>query len=849
MNKTAKFAHLTDFFLPENYQIKLDIADDRRHFGGHVIITGQKKSNQAIRLHWHNSNENFHVIINGQVIHHIEFHDNDEVILGELTDQIIPKNVPLKIDIRYEGKIIDGSMIGLYPAKYGKNELLTTQFESTGARRVFPCVDEPAAKATFDLSITADKNFAKTIISNQPETAHQTHGDRLTVDFATTPKMSTYLLAFVIGNLQKISRQTKRGVVINVFATPLQNPKSLTFAADFAARVIDFYEQYFGVEYPLAKSDHVAVPDFSAGAMENWGLVTYRESCLLVTPNDALSQKQYVATVIAHELAHQWFGDLVTMQWWDDLWLNESFANFMENFTTDQLYPDWHVWQSYESTDVVAALRRDAIPGVQAVRETINDPAEIDTLFDAAIVYAKGGRMLRMVHSLVGDDAWRAGLKSYFHKHAYSNTTMNDLWNEISKASTLDFNLTDMMNDLLTRPGYPVVNAKLTDETHVQLDQKRFLTTDDDTKNERPFAFPLFANDKTAPRIMHEQSTHFAVSNPTNFQLNMGNNAHFIANYDTKLRASLNQNFAKFSVSDRLKLLNEAQILANSISDYLPESALIPMLNSLAQETNYAVWSTGSRIIADLTKIVENDEAAESSLKKLTRRVIDPVFQKIVDAPKNDNNAKLWPILLGREIWANNENVIRDSLALFARNKVDLTQINGEIRSVIFANAVKNGEAEEFDFLFDQYKISTDATLKDDLMAGLTSSEKPDQIEAILTEFTNQSVIRPQNLPSSLAMLLANRFARAEAWRWLRDNWDYIAKLYAGDMSFSEFPQIAGGRLSTAVELAEFREFFDPLRKEPMLTRIIALGERDIETRVTWIQRNRNAVIAKLRAC
>lgn len=843
------YKRLAELFTPENYQIELEIALDRRHFIGHEIIHGQKKTEEYIRLHWHNERRHLTVKVNGEEIHHLSFRDHDEVVLSENADEQTAKyhaGQNLTIEIWFNGEIIDGSMSGLYPAKYGEHELLTTQFESTGARRVFPCVDEPAAKATFDLSITAQSDFAKTIISNQSALSRDDHDDQVTVRFATTPKMSTYLLAFVIGDLQKVSRQTARGVVVNAYATPVQNPASLTFAADFAVKAIDFYEQYFGVNYPLTKSYQVAVPDFSAGAMENWGLVTYRESCLLVAPNDSLSQKQYVATVIAHELSHQWFGDLVTMEWWNDLWLNESFANFMENFTTDQLYPEWHIWQGYESSDVVAALRRDALPGVQSVREEIDDPDAIDTLFDGAIVYAKGGRMVRMVHALVGDTAWRAALKNYFTKHAYGNTTMNDFWNEMATASHLDFDLTAMMNDLLTRPGYPVVTASL-DDDQITLTQQRFLATGGDTTTERPFNFPLFANDKSAPKILHDHAITFTADDPSNFQLNMGNNSHFLTNYTPKLRANLNRNFAKFADADRLKLLNEARMLASGANDYLPESELIPMLQSLAQEYNYAVWTSGTCAITDLSQIIEGDNAAEDRLKQLVRQIIDPIFATIDQKHDTDNDTKLWLILLGREIWSGNESVIRQYLTMFANNKNDLNKIDGEIRSTVFANAVKHGEDEEFDFLFAQYKITSDATLKNDIMGGLTATEKPHQIATILENLTNQSVIRPQDLVSWLAYLLSNKSARTDAWRWLRDHWDYIAKVYADDMTFSEFPQIAGARLKTTAELAEFREFFAPLRDSPMLQRAIVLGENDIAARIQWIARNRDGVIMALR--
>ena len=313
-------------------------------------------------------------------------------------------------------------MHGLYPCYFThdgvKKQLFATQFESHHAREVFPCVDEPAAKAEYDLTLVTQTGI--TVLGNMPVKSEEENGDSRTTTFEKTPRMSSYLLAFVIGELHKKTARTKSGVEVNVWATPAQNENTLDFALDIATRSIDFYDEYFGVKYPLPKSDHVALPDFSSGAMENWGLITYRESCLLADPElTPESSRRFIATVIAHELSHQWFGNLVTMNWWNDLWLNESFANMMEYVAIDALHPEWRMWEDFATNEVTAALRRDSLDGVQSVQADVNHPDEISTLFDPAIVYAKGGRLLVMVRKLIGEEAFRAGLKSYFEKFAY----------------------------------------------------------------------------------------------------------------------------------------------------------------------------------------------------------------------------------------------------------------------------------------------------------------------------------------------------------------------------------------------------------------------------------------------
>lgn len=499
---------LIEWFEPKEYSVQIDARPGRKTFSGSICIYGNKKRD-FVRLHaknlkftdWVRVDEYFCEVVNLE---------NDEIELRpqldrkvrEVEEDLVESSQWLEetykrydcntfVSIHFEGEIGENSMHGLYPCYYEidgqKKELLATQFESHHAREVFPCVDEPAAKAVFRVSIDTDPDL--TVLSNMPVAErfpspsfeYEYDGDRQELPtaiyhFEPTPRMSTYLLALIISDLQKKTARTKDGVEVNVYATPAQSAESMDFALDTAVRSIEFYDEYFGTKYPLPKSDHVALPDFSAGAMENWGLVTYRETALLADKNAAISTKQYIATVIAHELSHMWFGDLVTMQWWNDLWLNESFASLMEHICTNALFPDWNMWSNFETGDVIAALRRDALSGVQSVRQDVNHPDEISTLFDPAIVYAKGERLLKMLRAYIGETAFRDGLRNYFKKHAYLNTTADDLWGALSASSGQ--NVSELMTPWLTQSGYPVVFASQIGE-QVRLCQQRFLSCKD----------------------------------------------------------------------------------------------------------------------------------------------------------------------------------------------------------------------------------------------------------------------------------------------------------------------------------------------------------------------------------
>ena len=304
-------------FIPEHYEIRWDLtrAHDKRRIAGTTTITGQQVVDGTIRLHAKDLNVS-RVLVNQQEVSEF-FTKNDELIIPH------PGANQVVITIDFSLRLTD-AMHGIYPCYFkvgGKQqELYATQFESHHAREAFPCIDEPEAKATFDISLVSD---LPVLLSNMPIVSREANA----ATFATTPRMSTYLVAFAAGELQRATAHTASGVEVNVYATMAQPAASLSWALDHAARTIDFFDEYFGVPYPLPKSDHIALPDFSSGAMENWGLITYREVALLADPTTAsVSSKQYIATVIAHELSHQWFGNLVTMKWWNNLWLNESFA-------------------------------------------------------------------------------------------------------------------------------------------------------------------------------------------------------------------------------------------------------------------------------------------------------------------------------------------------------------------------------------------------------------------------------------------------------------------------------------------------------------------------------------------
>ncbi|MCL2451900.1 M1 family metallopeptidase [Candidatus Saccharibacteria bacterium] len=898
---TKSVNQLVDFFVPEHYDLTLDIDRVGRAFRGAVRIEGERVGAE-IRLHAKDLKIS-RAAVDG-VEAKVKKHANDEISLQApslqerslqepflqgakddarkcVEDSLLRKR-KVEIEIEFVGKIVDGSMHGMYPCNYElegeKREWLATQFESHHAREVFPCVDEPAAKATFDLALIAESGVE--VLSNMPISLQapslqkkvpsralqepflqslqrlqgrslQKSPQKTKTTFETTPRMSTYLLAFVIGDMQRLSAKTKRGVEVNIFATPAQKPENLKFAANVATRCIDFYEEYFGARYPLPKSDHVALPDFSSGAMENWGLITYRETALLADRNAAVASKQYIATVIAHELSHQWFGNLVTMRWWDDLWLNESFASLCEHIATDALFPDWQMWQTFETGDVVAALRRDALPGVQAVRSKVRHPDEISTLFDSAIVYAKGERLLKMCRALVGEKSFRAGLKKYFKKFAYQNTEANDLWaclDEVWKGggSANTQSILKLMTPWLTRPGYPVVSADFKNG-EIILTQERFLS--DGTTDGTIWPIPLFSNDENCPRILEGKTVRFRPKNPDQFRLNVGNNAHFIYVFSENLREKLTIDIHDFSPIDRAATINQILLLARGGRENTAD--LIEVLSKLRDENSDAVWDMMNMALGDLMRFVEPDSDDEKRLKKLAGELAREQYLRLGWEQKKDESAgdtKLRATIISRMIYAEDHAAIDRALKIYSAKKHKLTEIAGDLRPIILGAAVRHGGREEFAYLLDIYKSTADAELKQDICAALTSTHDQSQIDEIVGFLDRVDIVRPQDVFTWYAYMLGNRRARPKIWGWVRASWPWIIQTFSGDKSYDLFPRYAGQRLQTRAELAEFDEFFTPLKSEPALTRAIDVGHGDIAARVEWLERDRDAVLEKLKS-
>lgn len=827
-------------FVPENYNLSLTIDREDREFKGTVTIKGQLSPDES-SISFHAKELDVKSITLDGKSADFRHSENDEL---HITQDGLKSGRHI-IVIVYSGKITD-PMHGLYPCYYEydgeKKELLATQFESHFAREVFPCIDEPEAKATFDLTLTTETDV--TTLSNQPIKKQDTQNNRLVTTFETTPKMSTYLLAFVIGNLHKKSATTKNGVEVNVWATLAQSSHSLDFALDVAKRGIEFYEDYFDTKYPLPKSDHVALPDFTNGAMENWGLITYRETALLANPETtSVSSRQYIATVITHELAHQWFGNLVTMKWWDNLWLNESFATLMEYIATDSLFPDWNIWLDFSTNESISALRRDSIDGVQPVQVDVMHPDEIGTLFDHAIVYAKGARLLRMLQNYVGASDFRAGLKQYFKDHAYGNTVGSDLWDAIAKSSNKD--IAGLMSTWIDKPGYPVLHIDK-DGQHLNVSQEQFFVGPHEP-SDKIWSIPLNATSGIVPKLMTTKS--LAVDNPGSdiIYLNKGNTAHFISHYDERTLNNILDDVSNKKIDElsRLQILNESTLLARA--GIIPTHKIIDILKAYKNETSEQVWSMIYLSLKELRKFVENDDTAEKKLRALSADIAKSEYGRLGWSPKQDeseNDTKLRATVIGLTLYGEDSDAIDMAKKIYYGNKLET--LDPELRPLIISSVVRFGDESIVDDLMSRYKSSQSGELKQDIAIGITSTRITSKIKQLLEVMKDTKIVRVQDTLLWYIHLLGGKESHELTWQWLLDNWTWIKATFGSDKSYDDYPRYSASMLSSKKYLHEFSSFFTPMKNDPALKRIIEMGISDIEGRIELIDRDGPELIKRL---
>ena len=787
------------YFVPERYVLDLKINKFKKTIGGVVKVTGETLD-EVIKFHAVDLKISS-VTVNDKKV---KFEADGKVLT--IFDIELGKS---EIEIIYEGTLNE-NMQGAYLSTYqheGKLEtIVATQFESHYAREAFPCIDEPEAKAVFELLIAVPEKTDDVILANTP--IKKTENGKII--FEPTPRMSTYLLAFVIGKFNGRSVVNEHGTKITTYAALNQDIEAVDFANEVAAKSLEFYDDNFEMEYPLKKLDQVALPDFEAGAMENWGLVTYRESMLLVTDSATLSTKKSVALTVAHELSHQWFGDLVTMKWWDDLWLNESFASVMEYYAVNAIYPEFKIWESFFTGDCLAALKRDSISGVQSVHQDVNDPEEIATLFDGAIVYAKGARLMLMVIRLMGWEEFCKGISDYFGKYKYKNTVGDNLWDALNKYA--DFDVKELMHAFIDKPGYPVVSDSGSGEFK-KISQKRFLI---DSK--------MKESDWPLPEILEDMSGHYI--------LNLTD-----AEFDERL-----DKFDSLGLEEKLRLLIDRDLLSKT--DLVKSASLLPLVWKFRYEESAAVWNIILSIVSGLKIFFPYNSKEEKMYKNFVKELVKPGLSRIglfTREGDDENTLRLRAILLALDFYAENTENLEKLAEMYSP---DYDKLDAEIRADIL-DAKLFLQPKCLSEYLSAYSNTADPDIKFDLFVAMTLTRDHEALVRVMKLLNEPEIVKPQDQFYLYIYLYRNPVAKAEVFEWLTRNWEYVKKM-SGDKSLDNYPRHMAGSVRTDAEADEYDNFFGPLSADPALARAIEMGRNEIASRLKLIHSDQDEVVKEL---
>ena len=672
------------------------------------------------------------------------------------------------LEIEYTKQVSDDVIFGLYKSKYGADYILCTDLEPAEARTVFPCVDEPSYKAVYRVQITTDTG--RKVIFNTPEAAAEDlGGGRTRHVFQETPKMSTYLFFFAIGDFEET--RIRAGSTEVITATRPGQAKNSELALKMIAGSVQDFAKYYGVPYPLKKLHLVALPEYHTGAMENWGAISSRESYALVTESSAFGQKNRGAMSMVHEVAHQWFGDLVTMKWWDDLWLNESFATFMGYKMTGRLRPEWDMPSVFLRDETFTALNLDAVKTTHPVQTRVKKVEDAMHNFDA-ISYNKGASILRMLESFVGEETFRKGVSDYLKKFSFSNAAGRDLWRSLGNASKLS--VTKVAEEWLTRPGYPVVKVSAKGD-RVTLSQRRFVVTGSVPAPPWPIPTTIRSGGKTKPVFFDKRSVTVAVEDGTDVLLNVGRSGFHVTMYDTKGYANLAKIFPKLSPQDRAGLINDLYLFLQS-GEISPE-LYFKFIGLCGKTPDSITVETAANQLSFLTAIAWDSKM----LQGVYPRFFPPLLGKIGEDPRPGE-----PEYIGaaREDLTSQYVDLNDAYAAKLAPRFEhYADVNPDLKgAVAVAYAKVNGERAKGP-LMEMVKTLQGEVDRAKVWAALCSFKEPALVRDALELGMSGEVSRSD---SAYPMMYGavNTRARDVYWRWLSKNYDRMYDMYAGSQQF-----------------------------------------------------------------
>jgi len=709
--------------------------------------------------------------------------------------------------IEFQG-ILNDRLLGFYRSQYKQNGqtkfLATTQFEAADARRAFPCWDEPEAKATFEISLIIDNKLSA--VSNMPVKSITKLGKKKLYKFGKTPIMSTYLIYLGVGEFEYLLGKIGK-TQIRVVTTKGNKSKG-KFALDLGKKLLVSYEKYFGIKYPLPKLDLIAVPDFAAGAMENWGAITFRETILLYDPKTSSTKtKQFIAEVISHEIAHQWFGNLVTMKWWNDLWLNESFATFMATKFVDKFYPEWDLWNQFVEDAMNIAMGLDSLKTTHPIDVKVNSPAEIREIFDA-ISYDKGGCILRMLEDYVGEPNFRKGLKNYLSSFKYKNAQGQDLWNAIGKASKMPVSI--MVNSWLKQPGFPLVDIKQKGND-LQITQKRYLLEPHKKSTPGKWVIPLSigVNGETINKLFSNKSTTIKIPNSIGFVANYGRKGFYRVKYDEGILLDLKMlvDQKRLPPIDRWAIQNDLYSLCVSgnenVRNYLDFS------DAYYHEDSYLASINVANNLSSIYFRAFNEKFSEE-IKEYAINYLRKILSELGWDPKKSDkhtDALLRSFAISTLGRMDDEEVSQEAKKRYDKFLKNPKSLHPDLIEPICSIAAWNGNSKTYHELVGLYKNAK--TMEEKLrFLGAMCGFKDHKLLLKSLDFSQTPNVRSQNMQLPIMKVSANPYGKKILWPWLKKNWKKLNKKVGhGNPLFNRIVASISSVADDSME-NEIRQFF-----------------------------------------
>ncbi|KAG0041377.1 hypothetical protein BGZ83_001888, partial [Gryganskiella cystojenkinii] len=665
------------------------------------------------------------------------------------------------------------------------------------------------------------------------------------------------LVAFAVGDFEYIETTTTKletPVVCRVYTLPGLVEQG-RFALDITPKILEYFAEIFGIAYPLAKLDHIAVPDFDAGAMENWGLITYRTTDLLYDPKtSAAVSKLHVAYVVAHEIAHQWFGNLVTMEWWDHLWLNEGFATWVGTLAVDHLFPSWDTWSNFVVGEFQQGLSLDSLRSSHPIEVPVADPHEIHQIFDA-ISYSKGASVIRMLSTWLTVDVFLAGIRRYLKQHQYKNATTNDLWDALSEESKTD--VREFMNTWTRVIGIPILSVEET-ESHVKVEQHRFLSTNDVTEEEDQTIWwiPLGIQPKPdsivdANQTLTTRSLTFANHKKGGegsfFLVNKNFTGVFRTNYSAdsirRIGQAILAGHPDLTVSDRAGLLADQSSLATSGHSSVRQ--MLDLIQYYKNEKAFVIWSLLLGKLENITLLFSVNERTYEGVKHFQRVLVDKLVHELGwEFPKDEDylTTRLRVAILSTAGKVGHEATVKEGLrrfALFMEEGEDRdTVLHPSTRRTTFEIALTHGGVKEFEQVLNYYRTTPKQDQQSMTLAALGAAVHGEELIKRVFEFALSSEVRSQDFPYVLSGLSMNIKARHAAWTWIKSNWSFLKERFTGNMNMLGFcVKIPVSRMADDAVLKDLTDFFaDKDVKE--FDRDLAQAKEGLSIRGKWVARD-----------